>query len=105
MGDYEIIGPFQSHRVIVAGRRVPLLEAHPANGGRIGLVLDGRFALDVPVADADTVIPFIADCIAVAMGYACHPHADEEPRPSRPFPRSQSVDLIYGGTDRTSELG
>ncbi len=105
MSPYEIVGPFESHRVIVGGRRVPFLEAHPVNGGRIGLVLDGRFALDVPVANADTVIPFIADCIAVAMGYACHPHADEEPRPSVPFRRSLSADLIYGEAAGNSEGG
>jgi len=99
MDGYEIVGPFESHRVIVGGRRVPFLEAHPVNGGKIGLILDGRFALDVPVADADRVIPFIADCIAVAMGYACHPHADEELRPNSPFRRSHDVALIYGQPD------
>lgn len=96
MSDYEIIGPFESHRVIVGGRRVPFLEAHPLNGGMIRLILDHRLGLDVSVANAETVIPFIADCIAVAMGYACHPSASEEPQRSTPFRISQAVDLAYG---------
>lgn len=88
---YEIIGPFDTYRVSVEGRRVPFLEGFPMNGGKIGLVLDGRFSLDVSVADAETVIPFIAECIAVGMGYACHPHADEEPVRSTPFPRQHCI--------------
>jgi hypothetical protein len=96
MSEYEIIGPFESHRVIVDGRRVPFLQAHPANGGKISLVLDGRLGMDVSVADAEAVIPFIANCIAVAMGFTCHPSADEDPQRSTPFPISQSVDLVYG---------
>jgi hypothetical protein len=96
MTDYEIVGPFETHRVIVSGRRVPFLEAYPMNGGKISLVLDSRLGADVSVADAETVIPFIADCIAVAMGYASHPSANEEPQRATPFPISQSVDLVYG---------
>lgn len=69
----EILGPIRSHRVIVGGRQVPFLGAEPANGGRIYLTLDDRYGLDVSVADADRVIEFIADCIAVALGYSCHP--------------------------------
>jgi hypothetical protein len=96
VSDYEIIGPFESHRVIVGGRRVPFLGAYPVNGGRISLVLDNRLGMEVSVADAETIIPFIADCIAVGMGYACHPGADEEPRRLTPFPISQGADLVYG---------
>jgi len=96
MSDYQIVGPFENHRVVVSGRRVPFLGAYPVNGGKISLVLDNRLGMEVPVADAETVIPFIADCIAVGMGYACHPSADEEPRPLTPFPISQGIDLVYG---------
>lgn len=98
MADYEIVGPFETHRVIVGGRRVPYLEAYPVNGGKISLVLDGRLGMDVPVADAETVIPFIAHCIAVGMGYACHPRADEEPQRPTPFRVSQCIDLLGGGS-------
>ena len=94
MNSYEIVGPFESHRVIVGGRRAPFLEAHPVNGGKIHLLLDSRIGVDVSVADAETVIPFIADCIAVALGYACHPGKDEEPRERVPFPRTHRAELI-----------
>jgi len=36
--------------------------------------------VDIDVAQADTLIPWIANAIAVAMGYTCHPSAGEEPR-------------------------
>jgi hypothetical protein len=96
MSEYEIVGPFETHRVIVGGRRVPFLQAHPMNGGRISLILDNRLGVDVSVADAETVIPFIADCIAVALGYTCHPQADQEPTPSVPFPRTHRAEVVYG---------
>ncbi len=33
MSEYQIAGPFQSHRVIADGRRVPVLEALPRERG------------------------------------------------------------------------
>jgi len=97
MGDYEIAGPFESHRVIVDGRRVPFLEALPVNGGKISLLLDSRYAIDIPVADAGAFIPWIADCIAVAMGYTCHPRSGMEPMRSSPFPPDHRIDWTEGG--------
>jgi len=94
MSDYEIIGPFDTYRVVVGGRRVPYLDATPMNGGIISLTLDSRFALDVPVADAGQVIPFIADCIAVALGYTCHPRAGMEPVRSTPFQLQHGVSHV-----------
>jgi hypothetical protein len=94
MNDYEIVGPFESHRVIVGGHRVPFLEAQPMNGGIISLTLDHRYVLDVPVADADRVIPFIADCIAVALGYTCHPRPGMEPLRSTPFQPTHGIDWM-----------
>lgn len=87
---FELIGPFEHHDVVVDGHRVPHLEAAPINGGRIWLSLDRRIALDVEVADADRLIPFLADCIAVGMGYTAHPRASEgmtEPIRRPPFPK------------------
>lgn len=101
MSDYEIIGPFKSHWVIVGGRQVPFLEAEPANGGIVRLTLDQRYALDVPVADADRIIPFIADCIAVGLGYTCHPRHDMEPVRSTPFPPAMCVDLFGPTSDES----
>ncbi len=94
MSDYEIVGPFESHWVLVGGRQVPFLEATPTNGGIVRLTLDQRYGLDVPVADADRVIPFIADCIAVALGYNCHPRVGAEPTRSTPFPPAHGINWL-----------
>jgi len=91
---YEIVGPFQSSRVVVGGRMVPFLEAEPANGGKIYLTLDSRYCLQVSVADADRFIPWIADVIAVAMGYSCHPRGDMEPVRMPPFRRLLGIDSV-----------
>lgn len=45
---------------------VPLLDAYPAGGGLICLVLDGRLGLELTEADACAVIPFVAECIRAA---------------------------------------
>lgn len=105
MSDYQIVGPFQSHRVIVDGRRVPFLEALPVNGGKISLLLDGRYALDISVADADAFIPWIADAIAVAMGYTCHPRAGKEPLRASPFPPDHAIDWIEADPAGSGALG
>jgi hypothetical protein len=94
MSDYEITGPIETRHVIVDGRRVPFLEAHPMSGGTISLLLDSRYSLDISVADAETFIPWIADCIAVAMGYTCHPRRGKEPVCSSPFPPDQLIGWI-----------
>ena len=111
--DYEIIGPFAGYKVTVHGRQVPFLEAMPVNGGKIGLVLDQRYGVDIPVADAGRIIPFIADCIAVALGYTCHPHAAEsleasleaaaEERRRGAAPRSDPFPQMHGITSVQTE--
>ncbi len=105
MSDCQIVGPFQSHRVIVDGRRVPFLEALPVNGGKISLLLDGRYTLDISVADADAFIPWIADAIAIAMGYTCHPRAGQEPLRASPFPPDHAIDWIETGPAGSWALG
>ena len=87
----EYVGPFQTTHVVYGGRQVPLLEATILNGGKISLSLDRRFGLDLTVAEAEKVVPFLAEAIAVAMGYACHPSASEEPVPLPPFRRMTEV--------------
>jgi hypothetical protein len=94
MSRYEIVGPFAAHWLVVHGRQVPFLDAHPANGGKITLTLDQRYSIDISVADAETFIPWIADCIAVAMGYNCHPRPGSEPVRSDPFPPTHGIDWI-----------
>lgn len=89
----EFPGPFDHHDVVVNGWRVPFLDATPLNGGKVLLGLDRRTSVELPVADVDRIVPFIADCIAVAMGYTAHPGCDglDEPRPSHPMARVRWV--------------
>jgi hypothetical protein len=104
MSDYEIVGPFQSYRLLVDGRDVPFLKAFPEKGGVVHLLLDERYGLDVPVADADAFIPWIADAIAIAMGYTCHPREGMEPIRATPFPRSIAITSTITDTDILSAL-
>jgi len=101
----EILGPFTSHRVIVDGRQVPFLDAEPANGGRICLTLDDRYGLDISVADAERIVPFIADCIAVALGYVCHPRPGAEPGRLSPFRSLQAIDWVQKDSAGGSAAG
>jgi hypothetical protein len=79
--EVEFPGPFTHHEVIVGGWKVPLVEAHPTGGhdDKITLVIDGRFAETFTVEEAERFVPFLADAIAVALGYTGHPRGDEEP--------------------------
>lgn len=85
-------GPFSYHDVVVDGWRVPLLRAHMAAEDRVMLVLDRRLAAEFSVEEAERVVPFIADAIAVALGYGAHPN-DDMPRPLQraPYPRPERV--------------
>jgi hypothetical protein len=88
VADVEYVGPFDDWRVVVDGRRVPFLSARPVDGGKVDLTLDDRYGLLVDVETAEKVIPFLADAIAVAMGFTCHPRAGwDGPRPRPPMPR------------------
>jgi len=77
-------GPFEQHDVVVSGHAVPFLTATPRDGGAVRLHLDRRFALDLTVAEAERVVPFMAHCLAVALGHTCHPCPEvPEPPPLR----------------------
>lgn len=69
-------GPFSRHEVVVNGWQVPLLEAHMQGEDRVLLVIDQRLGDEFSVGEAERVIPFVADAIAAALGYGCHPRAD-----------------------------
>lgn len=91
-------GPFEHHDVVVDGWRVPFLQAHVADEDQLMLVLDRRLAVTLSAAEAERVVPFIADAIAIALGYSAHPEGDE-PRPWRPYPRPEriiDVELLPG---------
>ena len=96
-------GPIEQHEVVVDGWRVPLLHACLHDGGEITLVLDSRFGLELTADDAEAVVPFVANAIAVALGYNAHPSTDDGVLPNpTPHPKPQRVVTIaeFGaGTD------
>lgn len=85
-------GPFEHHDVVVEGHEVPFLRATPLDGGRIDLTLDRRIGLVLSTDEAERFVPFLADAIAVALGYTSHPDAErDDPKQRHPFPRVQSL--------------
>jgi hypothetical protein len=81
------VGPFEHHDVVVDGRYVPFLRATPLDGGEVHLNLDRRLGLTLSAAEAERVVPFLADAIAIALGYTAHPEADRDgPKTRHPFP-------------------
>lgn len=93
----EYVGPFETHNVVYGGREVPLLTAHPLPGGRVDLVLDRMHILTLSVQDAERVVPFIADAIAIGLGYSGHPLPGNEPRQRHLMPRLIGItDVVTG---------
>jgi hypothetical protein len=90
-------GPVQHHEVVVDGWRVPLLHACLHDGGQITLVLDNRLGLELDADEAEAVVPFVANAIAVALGYNTHPSASDDalPHPT-PHPKPQRVVMVAG---------
>jgi len=90
-------GPLSQHDVVVNGWRVPFLHAQVHDGGRLSVVLDNRFGLELTVAEAERVVPFLADTIAVALGYDAHPTAEDEVlAPCAPHPKPRRVVTVAG---------
>ena len=81
-------GPFSHHRVVVDGWEVPLVEAELRGEDRVVLVLDRRYGVELSTDEAERVVPFLANAIAVALGFPSHPRRDAEPPLSQlPNPR------------------
>jgi hypothetical protein len=100
MAEVEYVGPFEDWQVVVDGWRVSHLSAVPLTNGRVRLILDQRLAVVLDVATAEDVVPFVADAIAIASGYSCHPRQDwEGPKPLKPFRRSHGL-LTLPGPDQ-----
>lgn len=71
-------GPFERHAVTVNGWEVPFVEAHMRGEDRVLLVIDRRLGAEFSVDEVERVVPFVADAIAVALGYGCHPRRDDD---------------------------
>jgi hypothetical protein len=88
----SFVGPFQHHDVVVNGWRVPFLQAHLKGEERVVVVLDRRLGVELSSAEAERVLPFVANAIAVALGYGAHPRADTPvPLERAPYPRPERV--------------
>lgn len=62
-------------------------HATPPRQRRAGVAPAGRSdGLMVDVADLDRMVEFVANCIAVASGYTCHPGTQCAPEPIRSTP-------------------
>jgi len=92
-------GPFKHHDVVVHGWRVPFLEAHPKEEDRITLTLDRRLGVDLTTSEAERLVPFIADAIAVALGYGAHPRGDMPLPERRPYPSPRRCHEIVAVRD------
>lgn len=66
-------GPFTHHEVVVDGWSVPLLKASLRGESGVRLLLDDRIGIDLDAGEAERLLPFLADAIAVALGYGAHP--------------------------------
>jgi hypothetical protein len=79
----EFVGPFRHWDVIVNGHAVPFLTATPRDNGDVSIQIDRRFGIDLTAAEAEDVVPFLAEAIAVALGFTCHPCPDFPEPPLR----------------------
>ena len=90
MRDVRYVGPHSAHEVVVDGWSVPLIHAHPCgeHDDKVMVVIDNRLEDTFTVAEAERFVPFLADAIAVALGYASHPNENtESPLVRCPQPR------------------
>jgi hypothetical protein len=84
----DFIGPFTHHEVVVGGYAVPYLTADVLNGGRVCVTVDNRFAVELSLDEAQRIVPFLANCIAVASGFNAHPTPEwGEPSVRTPYAR------------------
>lgn len=78
-------GPFQHHDVVVDGWSVPFVKAsfRADAEDHVRLILDDRIGLDLNSAEAEKLMPFLADAISVALGYGAHPSKESDSLPER----------------------
>jgi hypothetical protein len=72
MSSVSFPGPF-SHHDVVNDWRVPFMTSHLVREGRVTVVLHRRLGIELSTDEAERLLPFVADAIAVALGYGAHP--------------------------------
>jgi hypothetical protein len=95
-------GPFQHHDVVVDGWSVPFVKAsfRSDTEDHVRLILDDRIGLDLSSAEAEKLMPFLADAIAVALGYGAHPREDSMSLPEcAPHAAPRRVVRVSGESD------
>lgn len=104
--DVRSVGPFDHFPTMVNGWVVPWLQAQYGSDGMVALTLDRRLGIDVPQDLAGQVIGFVADAIAIALGWSCHPTSpdwtpDNDVPPMRRLPWFQmhGIGSVEGGGD------
>lgn len=65
-----LIGPFEEYRVVVEGRRIPLLTASPESETQTLLILDGRLSIVIGNRDLEQVAWLVANALALGQGYS-----------------------------------
>jgi hypothetical protein len=69
----EIVEISGRHELWIDNWTVPLVAPREVDGGRIEFIVDHRLGYVVDAANFESVAKLLADVIAVAWGYACHP--------------------------------
>ena len=93
----EFIGPIEYHMVKLYGRLVPDLTATPLPGGKILLSHASKICIEISLADAQWMVPFIANCIVYGMGYQSFPeYPDQEPIARVHMPRLTEITSLEG---------
>jgi hypothetical protein len=102
-GEIEFIGPFETHYVTVDGWRIPNLRAHPQQGGKVTLTMErGSGVLwDVPLVEAEHIVRFVAEIIAVERGFSCGPRGDERPQLWDGWGRMHGIQTMHAGPEET----
>lgn len=77
--------------VVVDGKRVPHLEAWPKDGGKVMLICDRAFALEVDAGQAELVADFVSFAMQVAIrGARWEPVSDLEAPSMSPRTRTMA---------------
>jgi hypothetical protein len=102
MAEVQYVGPFEEWEVVVDGWTVPYLTCRPLPEGGVSLLIEKRYRLRLDDEEAERVLPFIANAIAVALGYSGHPERNwEEPRAGH---RMHKISPLVLGSVDSSDL-
>lgn len=104
--DVHSLGPFSAYPVEVNGWTVDLLQAMYRDDGTVEVSLDHRYMMALPSDLAAEVIEFVANAIAIARGWSCHPVSrdwtpDNDVAPVRlmPWHQMHGITTVEGATD------